>query len=471
MTTEPLPLRDDQIADLAFYMANPKGGNLSEPGAGKTPSVCVMEYFRWTHHKHGTVWVMPKSLLRKNKAELHRFTRFTDDEVVIVDGTAKQVERQLSSGAAVFLMGFRRFALSWRSLPDYVRAVDVDEFHMGFKSSGSQASQALFEFFDSGRGEWFLPMTGTLIDGRLDSAYPAIRVIEPRYYANHDSFIRQHAVYDIFDSAKIVGWQNHDKLRTVFGRHFIRRTFKDIHGDQEIVHQHRLCVMNPRQREQYDKFEAEAILDLEKFYLDGTMPGSAYIRACQLMEHPNMFPDLTSPGSFIDTMPGQTPAKEDMLEVDLEDHANNGKPLLIFSSMVPQQYRISALLTKHGIKHGVINGDTPAKLRDQYDEQFRAGEISALVCSEQCAAVGYNWQFCGVREVDHVIFLAMGYLDTIFLQARQRAIRQNRSSPLRVSIFEYEDSIDQNKFGIILRKSIDAHRVDPTRPIVDLRAK
>lgn len=458
-------LRDYQVADLAFYIANPKAGNLSDPGVGKTPSVCVMQLYRWLEHKVGTAWIMPKSLLWKNYRELLRFTDFTPDDITIVDGTPAQIEKQLTSGAKVFLMGFRRFALSWRYLPSYVRAVDVDEFHMGFKSADSAACEALFHSFDSGHMKWFLPMTGTLVNGRLDSAYPAIKIIEPRYYASHKSFLNQHGIYD-FDN-KLVGWRNHEKLAHIFGNHFIRRTFAQIHGEQEIVHLPKVVEMHPRQREMYDEFHEAAVLDLERFYLDGTLPGVAYIRARQLMEHPNEFPDLTRPGTYFDVMKGTKPAKEDLLEIDLIDAKENGKPVIVFSSMVPQQRRIANLAEQLGMTCGLINGDTSAKERDRVDREFIAGRLDVLDCSPQCASVGYNWQFWGDKEVDHVIFMTLDYLDTTFLQARQRVIREKRSSPLRVSIYRYHDSIDDNVGSIIYRKSLDAHQVDPTRPVLD----
>jgi SNF2 family DNA or RNA helicase len=427
-----------------------------------------MQYYLWTEEQVGTVWVMPKRLLKKNKRELHRFTRFVDEDVVIVDGTAKQVAQQLASGAKVFLMGFRRFALSWKQLPRYVKAVHVDEFHMGFKSANSAQTRALFEAFDIGGMEWFLPMTGTLIEGKLTSAYPAIRIIEPRYYASEKMFEYQHAIRDLDD--KIIGWKNHAKLSTIFGRHFIRRTFAQVYGEQEIVHIPEVVEMHPRQREMYDKFHDEAVLDLERFYLDGTQPGVAFIRARQLMEHPNQFPDLTNPGTFFDVMPGDKPAKEELLEIHLADHENTGKPLIIFSSMVPQQRRVADMLGAIGFKYAIINGETPDKVSAQADLDFQDGKINALVCSPQCASVGFNWQFCGDQEVDHMIFMSTDFLDTTYLQARQRAIRGKRNSPLRITTMEYEDSLDQHIFGIIYRKSLDAHKVDPTRPIVQLSA-
>ena len=49
-------------------------------------------------------------------------------------------------------------------------------------------SQALLEWVRR-RDAWFVPMTGTLIDGRIEAAYPAIHAIEPRYYGNYQSFL------------------------------------------------------------------------------------------------------------------------------------------------------------------------------------------------------------------------------------------------------------------------------------------
>lgn len=39
--------------------------------------------------------------------------------------------------------------------------------------------------------------TGTLIDGKLNSAYPAIRAIEPRYYWDYKQFLRAHQLRDV----------------------------------------------------------------------------------------------------------------------------------------------------------------------------------------------------------------------------------------------------------------------------------
>lgn len=459
-------LRDYQVADLTFYMMNKKCLNLSDAGTGKTPSVCVMQWFLWSHHGIGTVWPQPKSLLKKNKKEILRFTDFKDEDVVIVDGTPAQIKRQLEGPGKVFLMSFRRLTLSWRKLPAHVKAVHIDEMHMGYKSADSQNSLALFAMFDRGPMEWFLGMTGTLIDGKLSSAYPAIRVIEPRYYMSQDNFNHYHGIPDA--DGKIVAWRNHDKLSKIFGRHAIRRSFASVHGEQEVVHIPEMVDMSPMQRRYYDTFRDDAILELEQFFIDGTLPGVAFTRARQLMEHPSNFPDLSSPGNFIDIMKGEPTEKEERIKIHLEEHWLNEKPLIIFTPLIPQQERIALILESMKFKFGVINGQESRNKRDKVDEDFQAGRIQVVLATEQTASFGYNWQFCGDKEVDHEIFAALGFSDATFVQARQRAIRGKRSSPLRLTTLEYNDSLDQHICGIIYRKSVDANKVDPSRPILQL---
>lgn len=460
-------LRDYQIADMAFYMKNPKCLNLSHAGTGKTPSVCAMQWFLWQHHQVKTAWVQPKRLLEKNRDELLRFSHFKPEDVVILDGGPVKIAAMLKSDAKVFLMSFRRFTLSWRDFPAAVKALHVDEFHKGFKNADSQACQALFNM--NRNLDWFIAMTGTLISGKLTSAYPAIHVIEPRYYSSQYGFTSQHTIKDY--EGNIIGWRNHHKLSQIFGKHAILRTFASIFGEQEVVWLREAVPMGTRQRQNYDKFHKDAILELDKFYIDGTQPGVAFIRARQLMEHPNNFPDLTGEGELIDIMPGEVPAKEELLEIHLEDHSNDGKPLIIYSAMRPQQQRIGALLEKYKLPFGVINGSMSLKQSSQVDMDFRQGKIQVVLCSPACADVGFNWQFSGEQEVDHIIYMTLDFLDTTVLQSLQRAIRGNRTTPLRVSVFEYQKSIDQHVMKIIHGKSVEANKVDPNRPIIQLSSE
>ena len=291
--TQTYTLRPYQIEDLSFYIKNPKCVNLSDPGTGKTPSVCAYGYYLWKYEGVKTAWAMPKSLLRKNKMELHRFSEFKDDEVIIVDGTPKQREEQFKSpNGKIFLMGFSRFSDDWQTLLKYhpeVSSVFVDEIHMGYKGHTSKRTLALFKAMK--KMKYFLAMSGTIIDGRLDSCYPSIHIIEPRYYGTHYNFMMQHAVTDEY--GQVITWMNHEKLGRIFLKHGIRRRFDDVYGRQEVVPNTIYCEMTPKQEKAYKALEEDALLVLDEYVeslqndvIEAFDPGVATIRCRQVLGHP-----------------------------------------------------------------------------------------------------------------------------------------------------------------------------------------
>jgi len=448
-------LRTYQIADLAFYIANPKCANLSDPGTGKTPSVCVYAYWLWTEKKIRSAWVMPKSLLKKNRDELLRFTHFTPDDIVIIDGPREKRAKLMASDAKVFLMGFDRWSADWTTMiemhPD-LKALLVDEIHLGY---GSMSAQRTKQMVQSARHmERFLAMTGTLINGRLDSAYPTIHVIEPRYYGSDKAFINYHAIKD--DYGTIIGWQNHHKLAAILGRHAIRHSFEEVYGKEAKVIIREEVEMSEQQRKAYDQFEANAILELQdEFLSSGGVGGVHALRCRQIMQHPETF----------GIAHGEVNGKDQRLIIHLVDHYNAQKPLIIFAVFQPEQERIVELVNRVGLRPGLINGNVSAPQRARVDEAFRKGEIDVMVASPATAGIGFNWE-----HVDHIVFTSLDYMDSSFVQGYRRAIRGVREKPLRITVLEYKDSIDQRIFQIVERKSEDAHKVDPTREKLKLRA-
>lgn len=449
-------LRTHQIEALGFYIANPKCADLSDPGTGKTGPACVYIEYLYKHQGSKSLWSMPKALLKKNKAELHAFTNLKDDEVIIVDGTPKQREKQMQSpNAVVFLMGFKRFTDDWKTLVELhptINSLLVDEIHMGgYKNPTTKNSQALTQFMR--KRDYFLAMSGTLIDGRLDSCYVPINTIEPRYYANHRSFMAQHALLDNYGN--LLAWINHEKLGRIFMRHCFRRTFEQVYGKEAKVIIKELVAMDEKSRLAYNEFAEKAFLELENEFLDGVNPAVNAMRCRQIMGHPHTMGLLKE---------GELTGKDEAILVHLEDHINTGKPLVIFSSLQPEQERIVELCKKAGLRVGLINGNVSDK--GKVDELFRAGKLDVIVGSPATAAVGFNW-----GHVDHVIFASIDYQDVNFVQAYRRCIRGKRKICLRITILEYENSIDQRIFAIVDKKSRDKSKVDSTYETLSLSAK
>lgn len=450
-------LRLEQEAQLAFCLSKPVTGDFSDPGTGKTPPACVAIYAFWMLRKHKTIWTMPKSLMLKNRDELLKWSIFKPAEIVVVDGKpSKRLQQIKTPEAKVFIMGFTGFSREWPLVVQHhpeVAALVGDEWHLGFKGPESQRTRSMLEFMSS-QGQKLHAMTGTMIDGRLDAAYSFIKAAKPTLYKNIDHFWAVHGVED--QNGRIVAWRNLDVIAKIFEDLAVRLTFEQVYGPEAKVLEVIPVDMDPKQREVYDEFEEFALLELDDNLLDGSEPGVNIVRCRQIMEHPQTF------GAPLDKI--AMTGKERQLEIDLEDHKNTGKPLIIFSSMIAQHDRAAELCRKMGFRFGIIDGRFSAKHRDHVDNEFRAGNLDVVIASAATAGVGFNW-----GHVDHIVFMSLDYMDSNFVQSYRRAIRGKRETPVRISIYEYVDSVDQKIFEIVEKKSKLSHDTDDTRELLQLK--
>ena len=411
----------------------------------------------WEYEGTKSIWVMPKSLLAKNRDEILRFTDFREEHVRVIEGPPKKrAQIMADENAVVFLATFDFWRDHWETLLAAQPKIDLlagDEVHMGWKSPESKRVKGLFRSMR--RVRRFLAMTGTLINGRLDSAFPVIHVIEPRYYVNHSAFWMQHAEVDL--NGDLIFWKNHDKLGRIFQRHAVRKAFIEVHGAEQKVIEKRECEMTATQRKAYDELERDAMVELEDTVLDGSLPGVAVIRCRQIMAHPETF------GIH---KPGIRTGKDEQLEIELADHYNTGAPLVIFASLVPEQQRILEIVRSWGMTAEIMTGDTSGKQRERIDRLFREGQIQVVVCSPKVASVGFNW-----GHVDHMVFASLDYDDDSFFQAYRRGMRSTRTCPLRITVLQYRKSMDQRIFQIVDRKSAEKERVDATYERLSLSQK
>lgn len=437
-------LRPYQTAHLGFHIREVRSLNLSHPGTGKTPTACLFINYLVRNEGAKVAFVMPKSLLKKNYMELFNFTDLKEDEVAIVSGTpAKRQKIYDNPNINVFLMGFDMFSKEWRKLPDTTNGLVIDEFHMGYKTDSSARTQSLYKAMSLIK--WFLGMTGTLIDGRLDSAYPAIRIINPNYYMSYNAFKAYHALYDW--DGKLIGWRNHERISKILGKHAVAIKFEDAYkGSPKPIIISEACEMDELQHKYYKEMEEMALVELEDDYIDaGGSGGVKQIRCRQILE---------APESIIPEFKG-TLGKDESLKVYLEDAKNNGKPLLIFSVFRAEQTRLKKLCEEYGFKVELMNGETSDKNRARIDSEFREGKIDIVIGSPEVMSVGFNWQ-----HVDTVIFVSLDYKDSNFKQAMQRADRGTRKYPLRVVRLYYANcAVEARLWQIIKRKQEDVKKV------------
>lgn len=442
----PLELRPLQVGDLGFYIANKKCLNRSDTATGKTAPTCVM--FKYVNdYEHGSsIWVMPKSLLGKNQEELVNWTGLS---VLIYRGKPTQTKWRgeqydvILTTADTLMNHFETIRLM---LKKKLTLIACDESHLYYSSITAK------------RTEWFVALTrkidrvifltATVIRGRLDSSFPIIHTIEPRYYGHHRAFMDAHAVRDSFTNS-IVGWRNADKVGKLLERHSISHTFREVYGDKNLVYLPVSVELDPKHRKLYEQFEQMAMLELEdESVLSATEAGVYTIRCRQILACPEVLGlkvvEIGKDGWLFENILG-----------------GQFERVVIFSAVVGEQVRLLEKVAAAGFSVELINGTVSGEKRVKIDERFRRGELQVIIASPITAGAGFNWQI-----MDVCVFMTTDYLDDSFTQAVARGVRGVRETALPVYLPQYQKTIESKVLSIVERKSLLAHQVDARREVL-----
>src|SRR3546814_17900695 len=111
----------------------------------------------------------------------------------------------------------------------------------------------------------------------------------------------------------------------------------------------------------------------------------------------------------------------------------------------------------------LLDADVAGRVGKDVDAEVRCSSLDALVGSGPSVVVGYDCERAYV-----VGFISSDYKDVNSLQAYRRGSRGTRTTPLRVIFVQYANSVDQRKYQIVKVKSEMAHKVDPTRKILEV---
>lgn len=470
---KPTP-RPDQIADLAWFINNPKSGLLHDPGVGKTITAALYTQYAADYLGYSAAWVQPKSLLKKNRDELIRFTNFQPQDIVIVQGSPEKRKQLMEGRGKVFLFtpeGWsREYGIAIKAHPN-LKVNVCDEIHLYYSGHKSNRTQQWYRACY--HMEAIIPMSGTIIKGKLSSVYPVLHVIAPQFYGSYESFMAQHAVMDEWGS--VLAWKNHEKLKKILGAVSIRRSFESVYGKETPIIQVENCEMSPRQRLKYLEIEETALIELDDRFLEVNSPGVASIRCRQIMAHPEAVKlpyafdedgKVLSYKTYDLLGKGELTGKDERLKIHIEDHLNSGERLVIFATFTAEQERIAEMIKQMGGSVELINGTVSGPKRQRIDKDFRENKFQFIVGSAITMGVGFNWDF-----LNTVIFASLDYGDDNFTQAYKRGIRGKRETPLLVIVLEYENSIDQRIFQVVQQKSRDYAQVDPTKEEIFLKQK
>ena len=439
----PLELRPHQVDTLAFYIANKNCLNRSEPATGKTAPSCVMAKFVNENENGSTVFVMPKSLLVKNEEEI---TNWTGLKTLIYRGKPT-LDKWKGETYDVILTTADTFANHFeqirRMLAKQFGLLVADETHLYWSSAKAKRTQFILAHCRKiPRNIW---LTGTVIRGRLDSAFPVIQMIEPRYYGNHQTFMSQHSVQDSF-TGEVIGWCNEAKINAILKIHSVNYLFRDVYGDPDYIYLPTHVDIDSKHYKAYKEFEEFANLELDDdSILYATEAGVQTIRCRQILGCPEVL------GLKIADYGKDDWIFENLLNGDYQK-------VVLFSAMQGEQVRLVRKIEERGFKVGLINGTVDGNKRGQIDKAFREGDLQVIVASPATAGVGLNWHNCEVAA-----FVSIDYMDDNITQATFRFIRGKRDKTIPIYLLKYKNTIEDKIYGITYQKSLLASKADSSR--------
>lgn len=457
-----IPLSPIQIADLAEFIKYPRHANLSDPGTRKTAVMNVFAEYMWRKKKSRTLLLNPISLSDQNRKSFFKFTEFSEDDVIIVEGTPERRIKKMQSDAKVFIGSFNFFVPDKTGKSDYERLkffhpdldyLAVDEIHMGFRSMTAARTLHFINAMNHPKlsCKHFHPITGTPVDGNLGTIYPWLHIIEPRYYYNYEVFKKEHGVED--EWGRIYKWINTDKVKKILEKHSVRHTFEEVHGPEAIVIEQQPVSMNKQHDKIYAEYENKQVLVYEDEIKEASGQAEAVLRLRQICNAPEEL------GFEINVL-----EKDERLKILMGDAIEAKKPFIIFAASHPEQHRLAKLATKEGALVGLINGSVSVNNRRKISEAFQQGLLNGVVASPATVGVGYDWD-----HVDTIIFYSMDYKDSSFVQGYRRAVRGKRSHPVLVYILYYEKTVEEDILAIMEGKMETANATDATRKIFELR--
>lgn len=447
-------LRDYQITDLSVLINNPKKALLYDAGGGKTPTAAAFSQYLRRALGHKSIWAQPKSLMHKNRAEIERFTNL---KALVIEGTPKKRAELMQQEADVYLCTFNFLSTDVDKLLEVqpeIKGLFIDESQRGYSTHGKHNGQKIigsartFRLYSLVKKMYaFIPMTGTLIAGRLDSAFPVIHAINPMAYGTYENFMKIHAVTDEWGS--VIYWKNHHILGDAILKYGIRRSFESIYGKEAKVITVCDVEMTKSHRKPYQEFHDKSVLELEEIIISGEQPSQKLMRARKILNAPHAYGLLP---------PEELTAKEEYALAEFNP------PMAFFGTSPDEVEHFGNVLKKEGYRVGVIHGGVSGDDRVQIDQDFRAGKLDAVVVTVITGGTGFNWAF-----LDRIMFLSMDWSDDAFLQAYRRGIRGIRDKPLLIYILNYLKTIDQHIMNMVFEKSKAAKEVTGDREVYDLQ--
>ena len=416
-----------QIAGVQWLEAAKGRGILGdEMGLGKTPQALV--YLSRSDASRALI-VAPRSVLWNWKREAETWA--PEWEFAVADSSAK-VRRAINSFPARRSSAPQALVVTWgllhRSLEDLIGAgfdtVVADEAHMAKNPSAKRTIALMDLAFSSKR---LLLLTGTPVRNRPRELWPLLHMVDPckwpafipygETYCGARNLRVRNRIVRTYDGATKRKMEELNALTRPF---MLRREKDDVLTQLPPKRTERISLPTPRP---LLKSYKDAVEQLRLEIVHGMTPMALGLLA-----------SLRSECGL---------AKVDAAVEWLLNLHQSGEPCVVFIFHKAVRQAVEEALTKAGISHASIVGDTPSLQRQSITESFQRGELDVVIGSEACK------EGITLTRASHVLFVEYWWTPGDLAQAEARVHRISQERPVLISYLHLE--------GTDAERSLDDH--------------
>ena len=284
------------------------------------------------------------------------------------------------------------------------------------KNATTERSKAL-RMLDA---DWRLGLTGTPIENHLGELWSLMRVLSPGLLGSWEQFRARYAV-----PIEKFGDDGRRKGLAALLRPFVLRRLKaevarELPPRTEVV---RVVRLSPEEQALYEQMRQAILDELREAKKNPDRDASdlrfvmlaALTRLRQLCCHPRLIYPHSTAGS----------AKASYLLDLLEELREGGHKALVFSQFRSFLDLLAPRLRQHGFRTLVLDGTTPADVRDQRIAAFQQGAADVFLISLKAGGFGLN-----LTAADTVILLDPWWNPAVEDQATARAHRIGQHKPV-----------------------------------------
>lgn len=277
----------------------------------------------------------------------------------------------------------------------------------------------------------FIPMSGTLIENRVQEFYPVFSMLDSQIFGTWNNFKSYYLVTDFW--GKPIGVRHEEELKEITKKFIIRRNVEEVwHDRPELFETNKYCEMSPIQRKIYNDVLNSKVDELKESV-------SGKISNAQLAVLINYLIMVADTAEVVKAL-GKHKAddyscKIEYLKEMLIDEFS-GKAIVFCkyaNKVIPV---IKRELDKLKITNVVITGNIPVKARQALLEKFAKSEDRILICSD-AMSYGMNLQF-----VNMVINFDLPWNPAILDQRIRRVYRKGQKRNVNVFNLIVADSAE-----------------------------